>query len=173
MMLYEFLSRKPLSPQHYISGQRALNIYDHVHGTGDWHTVETWLPTSPLARFSLMGKGEEFNTNAYLGAEGVINVTEILQRMGTPQFAPVVWAASHARAIADMVICDALDGKDIRNKKTHLTVTLNDLDDWMPAPEDKMRVYHLLHIAISSLPQQAKAIAQAWVTAAKARDFNE
>jgi hypothetical protein len=98
---------------------------------------------------------------------GVIDVTSILKQMGKPEFAPIVYAASHARAIADMVICNALEGKIFSS------VTLQDLDDWMPSNEDKERVYSLLHIALNRLPESAAILVQQWLDAAKEKDFDE
>ncbi|MDR0666738.1 MAG: hypothetical protein LBF71_04915 [Campylobacteraceae bacterium] len=81
--------------------------------------------------------------------------------MGKPEFALVVYAANHARAIADMVICNAIDGE------IFMSVTLQDLDDWMPGYEDKERVYSLLYMAINKLPDSAATLVQQWLNAAR------
>jgi hypothetical protein len=164
-MLYEILKQQTFTPQHYISGQKALNIYDLKYNTGDWHTVEAWHPQANILHFSLMGEGEKYNTNPYLADRGIIDVTAVLKSMGNPEFAPVVYAASHARAIADMIICNALDGK-------LKSVTLQDFDDWMSTQEDKERVYALLRIAINNLPKSAAILVKQWLKAAEEKDFD-
>lgn len=72
-MLYEELAKIQFSKQLYISGMRALNINDYEFLTGDWHVHETWHIDCELSSFHIMGKGKIalFDTNVYLGEEGI------------------------------------------------------------------------------------------------------
>lgn len=170
--LQEIVKRNPLSKTHYISGQKALNICDFEHHTGDWHTLAAWGSDEiEVKRFTLMGNGEKYNTNPYLGDSGIIDVTDILRRMGKKPIAPIVWAANHARAAADMLICNALDGFDIRQNH-YLSLTVKDLDDWFSTPQDKERVYSLLEQALPKLPTYAQDAILAWLKTAKETDFD-
>ncbi|MBO4576625.1 MAG: hypothetical protein J5680_05885 [Neisseriaceae bacterium] len=170
--LQEIIKRNPLSKTHYISGQKALNICDFEHHTGDWHSFAAWGGDEiEVKRFTLMGDGEEYNTNPYLGDSGIIDATDILRRMGKKPIAPVVWAANHERAAADMLICNALDGLDIRQNH-YLSLTIKDLDDWFSMPQDKERVYSLLEQALPKLPNHAQDAITAWLKTAKETDFD-
>ena len=170
--LQEIVKRNPLSKTHYISGQKALNIDDFEHHTGDWHKFAAWGGDEiEVKRFTLMGDGEEYNTNPYLGDSGIIDATNILRRMGIKQIAPTVWAANHERAAADMLICNALDGLDIRQNH-YLSLTIKDLDDWFSTKEDKERVYALLEQALPKLPTHAQDAILAWLQTAKETDFD-
>lgn len=166
-MFYELLRQQKLSPNRYISGQPALNILDLKYHTGDWHQSSVWNESKTIPRFGLMGDGEPDNTNAYLGDAGIIDATEILRKMGKPPFAPIIYAASHARAIADMIICHALD------HKLSLHNALYDLNAWMPTTDDKERVYKLLRIAKPLLPEYAACVIQQFLDTAEQSDFDE
>lgn len=155
-MLYEELAKIQFSKQLYISGMRALNINDYEFLTGDWHVKETWHPDSELNSFHIMGKGKIalFDTNIYLGEEGVFEASEILQTMGVPIFSPKVYAATHARAIADKIIAEAFLAIKLNGSKLFRYISLHDFDDYMPEDTDKLRVYELLEKAIKLLPQE-------------------
>ena len=118
-----------------------------------------------------MGDGEEYNTNPYIGDSGIIDATDTLRSMGKKLIAPTVWAANHARAAADMLICNALDGKDIRQNH-YLSLTIKELDDWFSTPQDKERVYSLLEQALPKLPTYAQDAILAWLKTAKETDFD-
>ena len=166
------IKQNPLSKSHYISGQQALNIDDFEYHTGDWHTLAAWGSDDiEVKGFTLMGDGEKYNTNPYLGDNGIIDATDILRRMGKKPIAPVVWAANHARSAADMLICNALDGLDIRQNH-YLSLTIKDLDDWFSTPQDKQRVYSLLEQALVKLPTYAQDAILAWLKTAKETNFD-
>ena len=169
----EVLKTNPLSKTHYIGGQKALNIYDFKYHTGDWHSIAAWdnANEDEVKLFTLMGEGEKYNTNDYLADIGIIDATEILKQMGKTPIAPRVWAANHPRAAADMLICNALEGKDIR-KNHYLSLTIRDLDDWFSTDDDKNRVYELLEFALPKLPEFAQKAISAWLKIAKETNFN-
>lgn len=149
--MYEALQKIAFSEQTYISCQKALNIQDRVNGTGDWHTKIAWNPKGKLGSKHVLGKGMKFNTNAYLGSLGVFEASEVLQSMGVPHFADTVYAANHERAIADMVILEALSNPQPKWS----SVVESDLDGWMPGQKDKQKVYALLHRAIHKMSQNS------------------
>lgn len=168
-MLYEELAQIQFSKQQYISGMRALNINDYEHLTGDWHVNETWHEMSKLSPFHIMGKGKFclIDTNLYLGEEGIFEATETLQEMGIPKFSSTVYAATHARAIADKVLIEAFLGNFFKQTKLFNGMTLFDFDNYMPSDEDKQRVYDLLEPSIALLPAEQASFVQIWLTAAK------
>lgn len=159
--MYQQLKRN-YSPSLYISGQKALNIYDDERCTGDWHAAEAWHPQqTKLGTCGIMGVGGFFNTHPYLGNKGIVDVTQTLKAMGCPDFAPVVYAANHARAIADMIIVDAL------NQQIFSAVTLKAFDDWMPTEQDKQKVYSLLEQAIPHLSTIEASLVKQWLMTAQ------
>lgn len=165
--LHHIIQRNPLSKTHYISGQKALNIDDFEHHTGDWHKFAAWGGDDiEVKRFTLMGDGEEYNTNPYLGDSGIIDATDTLRKMGIKHIAPTVWAANHTRAIADIVICDIL------TKGRVYSFTLYEFDAWFSTQSDKEKVYTLLQQALPHLPQHAQLPLMAWLKTAKETDFD-
>ncbi|HCA5183006.1 TPA: hypothetical protein MW242_002630 [Acinetobacter baumannii] len=172
--LYHDLSKINFSKELYISGNRALNINDFEHLTGDWHTVEAWSQESKLSEYHIMGNSAPalMNTNPFLGDAGIYVANSTLKEMGVPEFtSSMVYAASHARAIADEVIAEAFLAEPLDGNKLFRFITLFDFDDYMPSPDDKQRVYQLLEHAIPNLPQQQALHVQAWLDAAKSKNY--
>lgn len=162
--LHQLLELIDFNSEHYISGMPALNIYDYEFNTGDWHTRTFWENTPFVRRFGIMGMGEEHNTNAYLGNRGVFDASPVLKKMGVP-IHKTIYAANHARAIADMVICKAL------NDNKPFIPDMFSLDDFMPALEDKERVYAMLEYALDKLPRSAANRVQQYLKTAKETHF--
>lgn len=147
------------SPSRYLSGMVALNV-PSPEGTGDWHQDGTFfMGPVRIPRGLLAGPGCEWDTTPYLGQVGVIDVSSRLDAAGIPHPEGPVWAADHARAIADMVIGHAVAGRVV----AHV-----DLDAWMHFDEDKDAVFALLDIAMYKLSQEAAACASRWLAAARA-----
>jgi hypothetical protein len=67
-----------------------------------------------------------------------------------------LYAADHARAIADLVLVAVL-----RNESPAFVV----LDDWMPRPQDKRRVVDLLQLALDRLNESQQVAVLAWLSA--------
>ncbi len=133
------------SKQVYLGGMAALNLPSPA-GTGDWHMVQTYfLPRQKRSRSFVSGKGCLTDTNPLLGDEGIYDCTEILDQLGIPYERRPVYAASHARAIADLVL-DAV----MRGSSADFVV----LDDWMPRDTDKRQVFALLAKAVQGLSIQ-------------------
>lgn len=168
--LYMALKAIKFSPKTYISCQKALNIYDPKHPTGDWHRTTAWARNGKIGTKHILGDGREFSTNEYLDDLDVYEASDVLREMGEVQelFADKVYAASHARAIADMLILESL--KEPHTKWT--CVVESDLDGWMGMDEDKERVYKLLRIAIPKLPKRSAGYLNDWLTRMHKFDFN-
>lgn len=143
------------SPQRYLSGMAALNI-PSSKGTGDWHLIETFFrPHQQRSRLFIAGAGCEADTTPLLADQGVFECSAILNEWGIPHPPGTVYAATHARAIADMVLVCVLDG-------SHADYV--ELDDWMPRNEDKQAVFDLLDMAMQYLTLEQKSRVTVWKT---------
>lgn len=142
------------TPKRYVSGIVALNIPSET-GTGDWHFDLAFRKhDGPRPLPFMVGEGQGYDTTVLLGDAGVFECSAILDRIGVPHEPGPVYAANHARAIADMVLGSVMRGN------TALPVTL---DDWMPRTEDKAAVLRLLQIAESRLDSNQRARVNVWV----------
>jgi hypothetical protein len=146
----ETLTIPPTTPRRYISGIAALNV-----GTGDWHSEQV-LHRRPARtpRTFLVGEGADFDTIPLLGDTGIYDCAPLLDRMGVPRPSGPVWAADHARAIADLVIVAVAFGDD---------PSFVALDDWMPRDGDKDRVFDLLGGAMERLASASRDAVRAWL----------
>ena len=173
LMLYDELSKFDYSPSLYISGFRALNTQDYEYNTGDWHNIETWFhPQSQIKRYNIVGVGQELDTTPYLSSRGVFESSELFGKMGIPKFAKTVYCATHARAIADLVIAEAFFAEPYNGTKLFRKMQLADFDDFMCSPADKQRVYDLLEIAIPKLPEEQASHVSEWLRLAKEKNYD-
>lgn len=137
----------------YLGGMAALNL-PSLSGTGDWHFEQTFFrPRSKRSRSFISGQGCPTDTNSFLGDEGIYDCTNILLKLGIPYERSPVYAANHARAIADLVL-DAI----MRDHSPDFVV----LDDWMPRNTDKQQVFGMLVKAIKCLSTQQKKQVLDW-----------
>jgi hypothetical protein len=144
------------APFRYLSGMAALNIPSDS-GTGDWHLVETFFrPRKVLSRLFVTGAGCPDDTTPLLSNIGVYECSSVLDQYRIPRPAGAVYAATHARAIADMVLITALDGGSLAFIR---------LDDWMPGDEDKWAVFDLLDNAVVKMKPPAKDKIGTWIAA--------
>lgn len=119
----------------YLGGMAALNL-PSPEGTGDWHLEQTFFRyRDRLSRSFISGKGRPTDTTWIFGLEEIYDCTDILNSMGILYEAAPIYAASHSRAIADMVL-DAV----MRRESPDFIV----LDDWMPFESSKAKVASLL-----------------------------
>ena len=156
-MLYEELSKFHFSPSLYISGKRALNVLDSQNQTGDWHSYDAWhRPNACVGLYQVVGKGCQLDTTPYLGDLGVFHANELVyEKMGLPYFGDAVYCATHARAIADLVIAEAFF-----------------TPPFMDTAEDKQKVYDLLQIAIPKLPKAQSDHVSEWLRLAKEKNYD-
>ncbi|WP_081261769.1 hypothetical protein [Moraxella catarrhalis] len=174
MKLYEELSKFHFSPSLYISGKRALNVLDSQNQTGDWHRYDAWHhPNAGVGLYQVAGKDCQLDTTPYLGDLGVFHANELVyDKMGLPNFGDTVYCATHARAIADLVIAEAFFTPPFRGTSLFRTMSLFDLDDFMGMPEDKQKVYDLLEIAIPKLPKEQASHVSEWLRLAKEKNYD-
>lgn len=142
-MLYDELAKIPYSKTVYIGGYRAFNIYSS-DDTGDWHTVSFWDASAELNANNIMGlknTGYSIDTSRFFGDKGIFLANKILKDMGIPEFAKKIYASSHARTFADLVIIGIKKGKPLN------FFEIQDFDDFMHSDENKQKTYHLLREA--------------------------
>ena len=111
------------SPTRYISGIVALNIPSE-RGTGDWHETSIFFTSRVrMPRSFIIERGQPFDPSDFLGSVGRYDAAAALDSMGVKHPEGPVYAASHARAIADLVIASVLRGEMLppmgRNTKRH------------------------------------------------------
>lgn len=117
--------------------------------------IETFFrPRKTLSRLFVAGVGCEDDTTSLLSDLGVFECSSILDQYNIPHPEGAVYAATHARAIADMVLITILDDGSpdfIR------------LDDWMPSDEDKQAVFDLLEVAMKKMNESDKDMVAGWI----------
>lgn len=139
----------------YLGGMAALNLPTAI-GTGDWHQVQTFFrPRRRLSRSFISGIGCQTDTTALLGRAGIVDCTQVVERLHIPHLGARVLAATHARAVADLVLAAVQRGE---------SPEFVDLDDYMPRPEDKCEVFDLLQMAAAKLSECARQQVVAWRT---------
>jgi addiction module RelB/DinJ family antitoxin len=144
------------SPNRYLSGMAALNI-PSASGSGDWHLIETFFrPRQRQSRLFIAGIGCPGDTTPLLGNQGVFDCTAQLDELKISHPPGPVYAANHARAIADLVLVSVLEGG---------SPNFVQLDDWMPDDDDKQAVFDLLRSATPLLNSEHQKKVLAWQTA--------
>jgi hypothetical protein len=143
----------PTSRQRYLGGMAALNL-PTPDGTGDWHIEQTFFrEREKRARSFISGEGCPTDTIRLLGDRGVHDCTQVVDSLHIPHESPIVWAASHARAIADLVLGAVMAGRSPAFVR---------LDDFMPRDTHKQQVFDLLDIATPKLTSDQQAAVLAW-----------
>lgn len=139
----------------YLGGMAALNL-PSPSGTGDWHLEQTFFrQREKRSRSFISGVGCATDTTALLGDAGIYDCTHIITDLNIPHESEPVFAASHARAIADLVISSILRGVAPNNIQ---------LDDWMPRDTDKQAVFDLLSMAAKHLTEGQQGLMLVWTT---------
>jgi len=131
----------------------ALNLPSPT-GTGDWHTEQTFFrQREKRSRSFISGVGCPTDTTPMLGDTGVYDCTATLDELGIPHESAVAFAASHARACADLVLASVMRG---------VSPDFVALDDWMPRDSDKQQVFDLLEMALGHLTAEQKDKVLGW-----------
>ena len=95
----------------YLGGMAALNL-PADSGTGDWHMEQTFFrQRETRSRSFISGEGCPTDTNHLLGDEGIYDCTGKLDALGIPHESEAAYAASHARACADLVLGAVMRGE--------------------------------------------------------------
>lgn len=126
-----------VSREHYITGKAAINFPSPGGVTGGWHFLSYWNRDAGVAKVSLAGVHYP-NTSRFFGDSGVVEVTQVLARLGWPVQGRDVFIADHYRAAADMVVRWAL------SESQHCNV---EVSEWFPGDDDKQRLVDLLQAA--------------------------
>ena len=137
----------------YLGGMAALNLPSPT-GTGDWHTEQTFFrQREKRSRSFISGVGCPTDTTPMLGDTGVYDCTATLDELGIPHESAVAFAASHARACADLVLASVMRG---------VSPDFVALDDWMPRDSDKQQVFDLLAKALGHLTAEQRDKVLRW-----------
>jgi hypothetical protein len=113
------------SERNYITGKAALNVPNEDGSFADWHFDEVFL--SGRGKIRIAGQDTP-ETAALLGNYGIRECGGVLRRFGVSlPTNDKVYAATHIRAILDMVLYS------IANQRPPEHVTVHDMLD---APED-------------------------------------
>lgn len=152
----------------YLSGDGALNIHDE-EPTGDWHAVNTFFDRRLIPDdepvFMAGDRPEKcpeipgrhyirLNTNDLFGTRGLLDRTQEARSQNIRFLGPRLIAASHARAIADMVMRSARSGRNA----SHVV-----LDDFMPTHEYKERVHGILLSVGDKLTSMEREGVETWM----------
>lgn len=124
------------SIKHYLTAITALNIISE-EGTGDWHFIENFLEDENFIPKKTVAGIDTLSTNKFFGNKGIFKCYKILVKSGLQPSTKEVYAADHYRAVADMIVNNVRQGYDI--EKTII------LDDWLPEPHEKEKLYSLIH----------------------------
>lgn len=116
--------------------------------------VETFFrPRQRRSRSFIAGAGCETDTTELLGDRGIFECSEVLDAMGIRRLPGKAYAATHARAIADLVLSAVLHDE---------SPEFLQLDDWMPRASDKQEVFELLAIAYPKLNDHQQEKIRTW-----------
>jgi hypothetical protein len=137
----------------YLTGATALNI-PSKEGTGDWHFIEVFQGTHGRTAGPFQVAGIDMpDTTSILGLEEVEDRSADLVRCGLEQSYPV-FAASHYRAMTDLVYARLHDGKGLDSYR---------VDDWFPANEDQQKLREMLKKIEPSLSTSASKELYRWI----------
>lgn len=120
--------------EHYITGKAAINFPLPGVTTGGWHFLSYWDRDAGVAKVSLAGVHFP-DTMEFFGNAGIVEVSQVLVRLGWLVQGTDVFIADHYRAAADMVVRWAL------SESTRCNV---EIDEWFPDDDDKRRFVDLL-----------------------------
>lgn len=120
--------------EHYITGKAAINFPFPDVTTGGWHFLGYWDRDAGVCKVSLAGIHFP-DTKSFFGDAGIVDATHVLAERGWESVGRTMWMADHYRAAADMVIRWAT------NNSKHCSI---DIDEWVPATEDRQRFLELL-----------------------------
>ena len=121
--------------EHYITGKAAINFPFPGVTTGGWHYLSYWNRGEGVAKVSLAGIHYP-DTAEFFGGVGIVEVGQVLGRLGWPVKGRDVYIADHYRAAVDMVIRWALSESQYCNVE---------LAEWFPGDDDKLRLLELLY----------------------------
>jgi hypothetical protein len=138
----------------YLGGRAALNMVSES-GSGDWHPAAIFYGAGEsLSPRYLAGDGCEVNTLELLGAHGIHDCSQTLRKMGLQWQGKSCYAATHERALADLVLSSVRRGGSASN----LTV-----DDLLPRQEEKEKLAEFLALAKPRLTDNQQLRLTSWM----------
>lgn len=102
----------------------------------------------------MAGSGCEVDTIHYLGDKGIFECSSLLDELKIPRPPGKAYAASHARAIADLVLAAVINNG---------SPDFIPLDDWMPYEHNKKEVFDLINLAIQKLDSSQTNKIRQWL----------
>ncbi|WP_372029880.1 hypothetical protein [Pseudomonas kurunegalensis] len=126
-----------VSREHYITGKAAINFPSPEGVTGGWHFLSYWDRNAGVAKVSLAGIHYP-DTTEYFGDVGIVEMSQVLVRLGWPVEDRDVFIADHYRAAGDMIVRWALSESQRCNVE---------IEEWFPGGYDKQRFVGLLSAA--------------------------
>lgn len=129
--------------EHYITGKAAINFPFPGVTTGGWHFLSYWDRAAGVAKVSLAGIHYP-DTTEFLGGVGIVEVGQVLLRLGWVVAGQSIYIADHYRAAADIVIRWALSESQYCNVE---------IGEWFPGDDDKQRLVDLLLAARPTLQE--------------------
>ncbi|HAD30066.1 MAG TPA: hypothetical protein DCE77_00690 [Methylophaga sp.] len=151
MQVYPLIHLKQTSPKFYLSGLASLNI-PSPSGSGDWH-FQSVFSENGYTRGFYAGIGAEVNTISLYESNGIEECGQVLKNLGIVFDGDKAYAATHPRAIADL-IADSL----LRDKQASFIV----LDDWLNDSQDLLQLNLLLDKLSNNLTAAQLRLLESW-----------
>jgi DNA-binding MarR family transcriptional regulator len=141
------------SMRHYLTAKTALNIPSD-EGTGDWHFFEMFVGSHgrKAGPFFIAGINVS-DTFDILGLEGIADESEKLRELGLECNGPV-YAASHYRAMADLIYYRLQDGVGLDSYK---------INEWFPALNDQGKLIAMLQVLATGIEQSKEKQLNNWL----------
>jgi hypothetical protein len=153
---------KQTSPEFYLSGLAALNLPSPT-GSGDWH-FQSVFSEHGYTRGFYAGIGAEVNTNSLFESFGIEECSQTLKNLGIEFDGEKAYAATHPRAIADL-LADSL----LRGRQTNFIV----LDDWLNECQDLHNLNLLLEKLSNNLTAAQLRLLECWKNRNSQRDLKD
>lgn len=142
---------KQTSPEFYLTGLAALNLPSPT-GSGDWH-FQSVFSEHGYTRGFYAGIGAEINTNSLYESNDIEECSQALKNLGIEFDGEKAYAATHPRAIADL-LADSL----LRGRQTNFIV----LDDWLNESQDLLKLNLLLEKLSNNLTAAQLRLLESW-----------
>lgn len=156
--LYQMVIPDGLSEKRYITGMEALNLPAPEDTSGDWHFLNVWYRDRErdIDVVTLAGEGEEINTNPIYGSYGVYRCDEGLKQRGLEMEGASAWAASHFRAILDLLYGQIKKGRypDWLQEAS---------EDWLDTEEEKKTLLEKAAMMLPHLLPEEQALLIQWI----------
>lgn len=134
-----------------MSGLASLNLPSET-GSGDWHFDNVFSGKGTINGF-YAGEGTAINTNHLFGATGVQEISKILEKLNLSFEGYEAYAASHSRAIADLIF-DSIS--------KHSNPNFIVLDDWLTDSKDIQGFLTFIDILSANITTKQNELLNLW-----------